>query len=84
MHPANLLSMLRQGGCRLISDGQTLRVHDPQRTLTDELRQAIREFKSELLTLLTEAKTPVPAAGYSYCPASSVSNSDLNSRIACP
>lgn len=52
MTAAELLTMLTAAGCRLIPEGEQLRVQDPQHALTDELRQAIRQHKQELLTLV--------------------------------
>jgi hypothetical protein len=48
-----LFETLTTAGCRLISDGERLRVQDPHGALTDPLRQAIQEYKARLLTLLT-------------------------------
>ena len=64
MSATALLTTLTSAGCRLIPDGDTLRVQDPQRTLTDEWRQAIREHKPALLALLRDespAHTPLPS-----------------------
>lgn len=49
MAPATLIKQLRAAGCQLRADGEQLRVQDPGRALTDDLRQAIREHKAELI-----------------------------------
>lgn len=53
MTPVELLTALTAAGCRLIPDGEQLRIEDSQQALTDDLRQAIRQHKTALLTLLT-------------------------------
>ena len=53
MTPAELVKALHTAGCRLLPDGEQLRIADPQQALTDHLRQAIRQHKAALLTLLT-------------------------------
>jgi hypothetical protein len=58
MTPIELVTVLHTAGCRLIPEGEHLRVQDPQHALTDDLRQAIREHKPELLRLLAQT-TPV-------------------------
>jgi hypothetical protein len=58
MTPAALLTILIAVGCRLIPDGDVLRVQDPRRALTDALRQTIRERKATLLALLTPLACP--------------------------
>src|SRR5215471_14258819 len=68
MTPSELAATLTTARCRLIPEGETLRVQDPQHALTDDLRQAIREHKAALLALLAQptpvhdATTPTPAA----------------------
>jgi hypothetical protein len=52
MDSIRLLTALISSGCRLIPNGETLRVQDPHRALTDDLRQAIRQHKAVLLTIL--------------------------------
>jgi len=52
MAPSGLIEMLKAAGCRLQADGDQLRVQDPERNLTDDLRAAIRQHKEALLTLL--------------------------------
>src|SRR5438128_10125144 len=58
MAPAELLTTLIEAGCRLMPDGDVLRVRPPRQGLTDELRQAIHQHKAALLALLTQ---PTPA-----------------------
>ena len=58
MNPLDLFLHLCAAGCQLIRQGDTLRVHDPQHVLTDDLRQAIRQHKAALLGLLAQ---PAPA-----------------------
>src|SRR5262245_49784552 len=59
MMALDLFSHLTAAGCRLTRQGETLRVHDPQHALNDDLRQAIRTHKAALLGLLTEER-PIP------------------------
>jgi len=47
-----VLISLRALGCALYMDGDILRVRDPQKVLTDRLRQAIRTHKPELVWLI--------------------------------
>src|SRR5262249_55245000 len=47
-----VLISLRALGCALYMDGDILRVRDPQKVLTDRLRQAIRTHKPELVWLV--------------------------------
>ena len=54
MTPGELVTALHTAGCRLIPEGEHLRVQDPQHVLTDDLRQAIREHKAALLALLAQ------------------------------
>ncbi len=56
MPAAQLFQTLTARGCRLLQDGEQLRIQDPQHALTDDVRQAIREHKQELLTLLAQAE----------------------------
>ena len=52
---------LTAAGCQLTRQGDTLRVHDPQRILTDALRQQIRAHKAARLAMLTlERRIPLP------------------------
>jgi hypothetical protein len=52
MAALDLFLRLTAAGCQLSRMEDRLRVHDPQRILTDVLRQHIRQHKQELLTLL--------------------------------
>jgi hypothetical protein len=52
MMAAELFATLTEAGCRLQIAGDTLRLHDPQHMMTDALRQAIKDCKAELVTLL--------------------------------
>jgi hypothetical protein len=58
MSAADILERVTQAGGRLILHGDKLKVRAP-RPLPDDLRQAIREHKAELLQFLC-AETPVP------------------------
>ncbi len=58
MTAVQLFQTLTAGGCRLLRDGGQLRIQDPRRLLTDDLRQAIRTHKATLLRLLSQ---PTPA-----------------------
>ncbi len=53
MEPAALLQKLREAGCEIVPDGDRLRVRYPAGALTDDLREAIRQYKAELLHLLS-------------------------------
>ena len=55
MPPGELITALRTAGCRLVQDGEQLRVQDPHHALTDDLRQAIRQHKVSLLALLAQS-----------------------------
>jgi hypothetical protein len=48
-----LLSTLTTAGCQLRVEGDALHVYDPQKSLTDDLRQAISRQKLAILALLT-------------------------------
>ncbi|MBY0235570.1 MAG: hypothetical protein K2W93_11365 [Burkholderiaceae bacterium] len=62
MGAPDLLQHLRDSGLQLEVDGDLLTVK-PRDRLTDEMRQAIREFKPALLALLAGAKPePIQAA----------------------
>ncbi|NSW83144.1 MAG: hypothetical protein HPY90_07695 [Syntrophothermus sp.] len=61
MRPAELLAKLYEAGCRVVVDGNTLRVRG---LLDDKLRSEIRENKSEILRLLGG---PGGSAGVSSC-----------------
>lgn len=58
MTPIELVTVLHTAGCRLIPEGEHIRVQDPQHALTDDLRAATREHKAALLALLSQ---PAPA-----------------------
>ena len=61
MTTLDLFLHLTAAGCQLTRQGDTLRVHDSQHILTDELRQQIRQHKGELLAMLTpERRIPLP------------------------
>jgi hypothetical protein len=63
MAPSQLIKQLSDAGCRLRADRDQLRVQDPERRLTNDLRQALREHKAELLRLLraeADNDTPMP------------------------
>ena len=49
MVASELLSFLISEGCRLVPDGDALRVRDPNKVLNDPLREAIRTHKPRLL-----------------------------------
>jgi hypothetical protein len=55
-----MLEELRARGIELFSDGNRLKYRCPSGAMTDNLRQAIREHKAKLITLLTERRTPSP------------------------
>jgi hypothetical protein len=63
MMALDLLLHLIAASCQLTRQGETLRVHDPQHALTDDLRQQIREHKQDLLAILT----PEPLTQYYPC-----------------
>jgi hypothetical protein len=63
MTALDLFLHLIAAGCQLARQGETLRVHDPQHVLTDDLRQQLREHKQELLAILT----PEPLTQYYPC-----------------
>lgn len=54
MTAAQLFQTLTARGCRLLQDGEQLRIQDPQHALTDDLRQTIRQHKATLLNLLED------------------------------
>ena len=47
-----LIETLTNQGCRIWVTGDRLRIFDPEQAMTDELRQAILEHKTELIALL--------------------------------
>jgi hypothetical protein len=55
MTPIELVTALHTAGCRLIPQGEQLRVQNPRHALTDDLRQAIRQHKQELLALIVQS-----------------------------
>jgi hypothetical protein len=61
MTALDLFLHLTAAGCQLSWVEDWLRVHDPQHSLTDALRQHIRQHKEELLAMLTpERVIPLP------------------------
>jgi hypothetical protein len=61
MNARDLFLHLTAAGCRLSRVEDRLRVHDPQHSLTEALRQHIRQHKEELLTMLApERVIPLP------------------------
>lgn len=58
MTPTALLDHLRALGVEVCAEGDKLRYRAPAGVLTDDLRQAIREHKEELLELLRPATPP--------------------------
>lgn len=61
MRPAELLVRLQEAGCRVVAEGNTLRVRG---LLDDDLRYEIRKHKEELLEIL---RSPGESAGASTC-----------------
>src|SRR2546430_1953113 len=57
-----LAADLSRRGVMLWADGDELRVRAPKNALTDELRTALRENKTELLTIVRERAADRPAA----------------------
>ncbi len=49
---AQVLTMLAAAGCQVHAEGDALHVRDPNKALTDELRQAIHRHKLAILALL--------------------------------
>ena len=47
-----VLTALAAVGCQVHAEGDALHVRDPQRALTDDLRQSIRQHKLAILALL--------------------------------
>ena len=47
-----VLTMLTDAGCQVHAEGDALHIRDPQRVLTDEIRQTIRHHKLAILALL--------------------------------
>ena len=68
MTALDLFLELTAAGCSLSREysqdvGAQLRVHDPYDVLTGELKEQIRQYKSELLALLPEER-PIPLPRY--------------------
>jgi hypothetical protein len=68
MSPIELIQELAAASCKLRVYGEQLIVRDPERALTDDLREAIRHHKAELLTLLrakpaNDKPMPCPTCG---------------------
>ena len=68
MNAETLLCELAANDIRLQVHEGRLRVDAPRGMLTDDLHEAIKSAKPELLALLSEQAAPTPAAGYAYCP----------------
>jgi hypothetical protein len=66
--PAHIIGRLRAAGCRLIPEGEQLRVKHPN-ALTDELRALIRQHKRAILDLLRQEQRKTADADY-HSPAS--------------
>jgi hypothetical protein len=63
MTAQNLLSQLREKGVELKTiDGDRLVIDAPKGTITDELRDALKTHKSELLQILKSENAPKPPA----------------------
>jgi TubC N-terminal docking domain len=60
--PTQLMARLLAAGCQLIPEGEQLRVRDPQKALTDELRALIRQSKPAILELLRQGQSVTTAA----------------------
>ena len=67
MTAVELFTALTATGCRLMPDGERLRIQDPQQALTDPLRQAIRQQKAALLALLTQDASQAPSVDQPPC-----------------
>ena len=67
MTAQDLFLHLTAAGGQLTRQGDTLRVHDPQHVLTDDLRQTIREHKAALLGMLDIRATDPTAARSGAC-----------------
>jgi hypothetical protein len=61
--PTQLMARLLAAGCQLIPEGEQLRVRDPQKALTDELRALIRQYKPAILDLLRQGQSVTTTAG---------------------
>jgi hypothetical protein len=65
MQAEELLITLTTAECRLLADGERLRVQDPRQALTNDLREAIRAHKPNCwrcwrTALPTHASCPTP------------------------
>jgi hypothetical protein len=61
--PDQIIARLRAAGCQLIPEGEQLRVRDPQKALTDELRALIRQDKPAILDRLRQEQSMATKAG---------------------
>jgi hypothetical protein len=61
--PTQLMARLLAAGCQLIPEGDQLRVRDPQKALTDELRALIRQSKPAILDLLRQGQSVATTVG---------------------
>ena len=77
MGAPDLLQHLDAAGLTLASDGERLTV-TPRGRLTDEMRQAIRESKRELMALLADTK-PAPSQAAYWPHSSAMNQSDIES-----
>jgi len=59
MTPTELLAHLHSAGAKLTVDGDSLRCRAPAGTLTQELRDALRQHKQALIELLSIELLPV-------------------------
>lgn len=58
-----LIDAARAEGVQLWTEGRKLRFRAPPHVLTDELRQALREHREQVIdALLEEAATPTPGS----------------------
>lgn len=63
--PTQIIARLLAAGCQLIPEGEQLRVRNPQKALTDELRTLIRQSKPAILDLLRQEHPVATGAGES-------------------
>ena len=61
-----LFQELQRQQVTLLPDGEVLRYRAPQGVLTEDLRQAIRQHKAALLTLLAQAPKEPPGLEAEY------------------
>src|SRR5262245_22001609 len=68
MEATDVLTTLTALECQVSAEGDTLRILDPHHALTDALRQAIRQHKQDLLSMLAQSASVNDASATATAP----------------